>query len=238
MEENINLHDIFKVIRKRKILILSVLLIIVTSTGLISYFFITPSYEASTQILINQKKLQTENINTQDIETNLQLINTYNVILKSPVILSKVIEKLDLKTTPELLTDKISVTSEQNSQVINIIVKDLKLKGAVEIANATAEIFEEEIKLLMNVDNVIILSPASNKKNIDPVSPNLPLNISIATIIGLLVGIGITFFIEYLDTSIKTEQDVRETINLPVLGLISPITISTTNNLIRRKRKR
>ncbi|EEF59878.1 GumC family protein [Pedosphaera parvula] len=53
-----------------------------------------------------------------------------------------------------------------------------------------------------------------------PVRPNKALNIALGIIIGLVVGVGLAFFIEYLDTSVKTIDDVERTLQAPVLGVI------------------
>ena len=53
-----------------------------------------------------------------------------------------------------------------------------------------------------------------------PVRPNKPLNIVLGIIIGLVVGVGLAFFIEYLDTSVKTIDDVERSLQSPVLGVI------------------
>jgi polysaccharide biosynthesis transport protein len=53
-----------------------------------------------------------------------------------------------------------------------------------------------------------------------PVRPNKPLNIALGIIIGLVVGVGLAFFIEYLDTSVKTIDDVERSLQSPVLGVI------------------
>jgi capsular exopolysaccharide synthesis family protein len=55
---------------------------------------------------------------------------------------------------------------------------------------------------------------------IRPVRPNKPLNIALGIIIGLVVGVGLAFFIEYLDTSVKTIDDVERSLQSPVLGVI------------------
>lgn len=240
MEETISLQELLKIIKKRLALIISILVLAGTIGGIVSYFLLTPSYEASTQILINQKNTEVTQFNRQDIETNLQLINTYNVIIKSPVILSKVIENLDLRTTSNLLNQKITVNSEQNSQVVNVSVRDSDLQQAVDIANETAKVFQEEIQKLMNVDNVNILSPAIYSKDMSPVYPNPILNIAISAIIGLMLGIGMTFLFEYLDTTVKAEQEIEELLELPILGLISPISLKKfeKNESIRANRKR
>ncbi len=52
------------------------------------------------------------------------------------------------------------------------------------------------------------------------VRPNKPLNIALGIIVGLAVGVGLAFFIEYLDTSVKTIDDVERALQAPVLGVI------------------
>ena len=242
MEETISLQDLFKTLKKRAVLILLAMLLAVTVAGVVSFVFLTPIYQASTQILVNQQKVEQNQFNTQDIQANLQLINTYNVIIKSPAILSKVIENLDLNTTPAALNTKITVNSAQNSQVVNVSVQDPEPYMAVDIANTTAEVFQEEIQKLMNVDNVNILSPAVLAENPSPIKPDPFLNMAIAAVVGLMLGVGIAFLLEYLDTTVKTEQDIEELLDLPILGLVSPITDhempSSKAALQQRRRKR
>ncbi|MSU21158.1 MAG: polysaccharide biosynthesis tyrosine autokinase [Pedosphaera sp.] len=52
------------------------------------------------------------------------------------------------------------------------------------------------------------------------VRPNIPLNIALGVIVGLIMGFGLAFFIEYLDTSVKTIDDVERALQAPVLGVI------------------
>lgn len=53
-----------------------------------------------------------------------------------------------------------------------------------------------------------------------PVKPNKTVNIVLGLIFGLIMGVGLAFFIEYLDTSVKTIDDVERTFQAPVLGVI------------------
>ncbi len=223
MEETITLQDIFKTLKKRLSLIIILTIIALAISAVVSYFVITPIYQSSTQILINQEKTEVNTFSSQDIETNLQLINTYNVIIKSPAILSLVIDELDLNTTPAALTNKITVNNAEDSQVVNITVQDPDPQRAVDIANKTAQVFQAQIKTLMQVDNVSVLTPAVLGDNPSPVKPDPMLNMAIAAVIGLMLGVGFAFLLEYLDTTVKTEEDIEELLNLPVLGLISNI---------------
>ncbi|MBN2786553.1 MAG: polysaccharide biosynthesis tyrosine autokinase [Pontiellaceae bacterium] len=53
-----------------------------------------------------------------------------------------------------------------------------------------------------------------------PVSPNLFMNVLLSIFVGLGAGVGLAYFIEYLDTSVKTAEDIERILGLPVLGLI------------------
>lgn len=53
-----------------------------------------------------------------------------------------------------------------------------------------------------------------------PSSPRVPLNMAIGVLIGLLLGVGLAFFIEYLDTSVKTMEDVETMLGVPVLAIV------------------
>jgi len=53
-----------------------------------------------------------------------------------------------------------------------------------------------------------------------PVSPNVTLNLVLGAVVGLIFGVGIAFFLEYLDTSVKSMEDVERFLQVPVLAVI------------------
>ena len=187
------------------------------SAGIISFFIITPIYQASTQLLVNQAKNEQTEYNTNTVQTNLQLINTYNVIIKSPAILDKVADQLGSDLTAGQLNEKITVASAADSQVVNVTVQDPDPQMAADIANMTAEVFQKEIVTLMNIDNVNILAKAEIGENPSPVKPQPLLNIAIALVVGFMAGVGLAFLLEYFDNTIKNEQDIEKVLGLPVL---------------------
>lgn len=216
-----NLQDILKTIRKHWFLVFSLTVIASGSAAIISYYFLTPIYQAETQLLVNQKSSNIEQYQwVQNNEADLRLINTYNVIITSPIILSKVIEKLELDQTPESLAEQITVASANNSQVVNIMVMDNQASKAVEISNTLAEVFKNEIPILMNVDNIKILSVAKLNDNPNPVKPNKLLNITCAAVIGFMLGTILAFLREFMDKRFKSEQEIEEVLGLPIIGLV------------------
>jgi capsular polysaccharide biosynthesis protein len=105
-----------------------------------------------------------------------------------------VIEELNLSTTSTLLNGQITVNSEENSQVVNITVQDKTPKQAVEIANTIASVFQEEVKTLMDVNNVNILAAAQLPDNPSPIKPNPMLNMAIAAVVGLMLGVNVSYW--------------------------------------------
>ncbi len=221
MEETISLKELLQTLRKRLRLILSITFIAVLISGVVSYFFLTPIYQASTQLLVNKSKDDQGTFQYNEVQTNLQLINTYNVIIKSPVILEKVIKDLNLDMTVNELNEKITVQNEKESQVVNLSVQDTSATSAAEIANKTASVFQKEIVKIMNVDNVSILAKADVSDQPSPIKPQPLLNIAIALVVGLMAGIGLAFLLEYFDNTIKDEQEIEKLLGLPVLGVIA-----------------
>lgn len=72
----------------------------------------------------------------------------------------------------------------------------------------------------MNRTNVFIIDPAVAPR--ERYGPDLPLNMFLAAIAGLLLGLGLAFFSEYLDDTIKNANTVEALLNVPVLGAIAP----------------
>ena len=175
-------------------------------SAIISFFFMTPIYQSSTQILVNQKKQEGAMFQAGEIQTNIQLTNTYKVIIKSPVILDQVNEKLNLNMTAQALTGKINVANEKDSQVISVTAEDKDPKLARDIANATADVFKGEVAKIMNVDNVTVLSKAEVVENQSPIKPRPMLNLAIAFVVGLMASVGLAFLLEYLDNTVKKKK--------------------------------
>ncbi|MDM8147823.1 YveK family protein [Priestia megaterium] len=223
MEESIDLKQLFGVIKKRFWLIALLTIIAAIISGVVSFFVLTPVYEANTQILVNQAKSKEQFYNSSELQTNVQLIQTYNDIIKSPAILGEVTKQLNLDMTPKQLSNQIQVTNSQDSQVAHIVVQDTNARLAVKIANTTAAVFKKEVPKIMSIDNVSILAKAQLDEALSPIKPQPFLNIAIAVVVGLMAGVGLAFLLEYLDNTIKNEQDVERILQLPVIGVISVI---------------
>ena len=83
----------------------------------------------------------------------------------------------------------------------------------------TLQLAQENINAAISKQaSVEIIDPG--EPGMRPVRPRKGLNIALGAIAGLLLGVGLAFFIEYLDTSVKTIDDVEQALGAPVLGVI------------------
>ncbi len=222
MNETISLQELFSILRKSFWRILALTIVAALISFAVSSFLIKPTYQAGTQILVTPKKQENNIIDAQQVQSSVTLVNTYRVIIKSPAILEKVQKEVShAPSSVSALNNMITVESEQNSQVINVSVQSKDAALASDIANSVANVFSEDIPKLMNVDNVKVLSVSGIPTS--PVSPNIILNTAIAAVVGFLLGVGLAFLREVLDRRIRTEEQVQQILDLPVLGSIPDI---------------
>jgi polysaccharide biosynthesis transport protein len=95
----------------------------------------------------------------------------------------------------------------------------IDLESSREIYNQLSARLQQEIITLEVPRNPVEIIDVA-EPDPQPVSPNLFMNVLLSVFVGLGAGIGLAYFIEYLDTSIKSADDVERLLKLPVLGLI------------------
>lgn len=218
MENNNSFTGLLSILNKNWKLILVLPIIVGLLTLFISVFLVKPKYEANTQVLVNQKEKNNQ-VMAQEVQGNIQLINTYSEILKSPRIIDKVAK--DENISSKNLNNMISIETKANSQILNINVKNSEEKTTERIANKIAETFKNKMPDIMNINNVSILSKADGTAK--QTSPNVILNSVIGVLIGLVLAVLLVGLKQVMDKRIKDEEDVDNELNLPVLGSINKL---------------
>ena len=217
--DEMTLEDIFKALKKRWLLIVSVtLMFLIGGSVFVLFFGPVPQYQSSTTVLVDYRASETEVLTQNDINLSQKLVQTYTEIIKSLTILNPVIEEMDLSLTPNELLKKISVSQVNETEIIKISVTDEDPILARDIANTLAETFSEEISHIMKVDSTSILDEAVLPTT--PLAQNKVTKIAIAGILGMMVSVGLVFLFEYLDRSIKTADETEHLLGVPVLGVI------------------
>jgi capsular exopolysaccharide synthesis family protein len=87
---------------------------------------------------------------------------------------------------------------------------------------------QESVDAQISIQPVTLINQAEVSPSQRPVKPNLVLNIALSAVVGLVLGVSLAFFIEYLDTSVKSLDDVERYLNTTVVGVV-PEGVNTLN---------
>jgi capsular polysaccharide biosynthesis protein len=214
------LIEILRMLLRRIYIVIAATLIAAAIAGLVSHYLLKDVYQATTTIIVSSQKSQND-LNTMtynDYTLNLKLVNSYQVLTKTNRVLSQVIQQTGVRYSLATLAGMISVQSEKDTEIISISVRDSDPAEAQKIANALADVFQQEVISIMKMDNVQIIDYAPLPTV--PVYPKNTQNMLLAGLAGLVLGIGIIFLIERMDYTIKTSEQVEELIDVPVIGCI------------------
>ena len=214
------LYQFGRLIRRRWLWISLTTVLLVAGVAVWSYWLSEPEYEATTTLLV-QSETQNQLVSVDQLLASQKLLTTYGEIIKSNQIADDVIWRLNLQMSTEELLSKVKVKSASESLITSVTVTDNDPKQAVAIANAFATSFSGNLNSILKVDNVSILDEAKLIAASVPVSPRPVLNIGIALVLGLLIGIGGALLMEHFDRSFKSEEEVEDLVGLPVLGVIA-----------------
>ena len=191
----------------------------VAASAVYSFFIAKPVYQAETTLIVKTEKTEgTNSLSNDQVMVSQKLALTYGEIIKSRKVLDEVIKNLDLKESNGSLASKISVSTVTDTQIIKVSVQDTNKSNAAKIANEIPKVFAKEAIRIADANGVEVIDKAQTPVN--PVSPNKKMNILIAGVLGVMIGLFIIFIIEFLNTKIKTPQDIEKELGLPLLGVI------------------
>lgn len=235
MEETISLKEIFDILRKHLTSILISMFVGLALAAIVTFFVLTPQYRSQAQLIVTLP--QTETTNANDVNTNLQMINTYKELVTGDLVINQVKDRIEseygIDKSVQELKDSVEVTQSQNSLMFSIMAIDTSSVYAANIANTTALVFQENAKDVLNVDKISIISNAEASSS--PVSPNNKLNLAIGLVLGILVGVGIAFLLELLDRTVKDNKYVTETLGFTILGTVPQMSAKEVNATIQKK---
>ena len=212
---------ILALIRKAWLLVLCALI-----AGGISYFytanFITPMYRATVSIYVNNANPQlgsnTTYISGTDLATAQRLVNTYVNIIKSNTVLEKVAEQSGLDITAEQIRNMMTATSVEDTEIFEIHISNADPELAAQIANAVAELAQDEISNFLEGSSTKIIDYAEVPQY--RYTPSFRQNTFLGCCAGGLLAAVYVVLRTIFDVRIKGEDDLERLFDLPVLGAI------------------
>lgn len=218
--EEIDLKELFEFLKSKIVWILVAIIAAVVVGNVYTILTRVPMYKSNVSLVLVSEKSGDGNsvYNNSEQQLNKNLVGTYSEIVKSKVVLNKVISNLDLDISYAELKSNIEVSSVENTEIINIYVSNKNPKMATLIANEIASVFVGEINKFYKLNNVNILDKATNVNT--PYNVNYVKDNVIYILIGAVVSLGILFVIFYFDTSIKTSEEIENKFGLNVIGTV------------------
>ena len=217
-EQVISISEIIDAVKKRWKIIALTTVLATLGSGIFSFFVISPTYEASTKVFIGKEESSMESYNYNDITMYQKLLKTYSELIKTKDLINRAITNSKYELKVEEVLNDVSVTTVTDTQMIQISYRSTSPNIAKNmLENITNEFIATAQELVPN-GNVRILESVELPKN--PVAPNKKMNIAIAFILGMMVGFGIVFLLEYLDNTYKNKEQLEKDLDIPVLGVI------------------
>lgn len=204
--------------KKKWWLIASIVLVFGIISAYRVYSNISVNYLAKSTVYVASKQDESvENSIFTDLKLGDALINDYRELVKQKIIAKDVIEDLGIseKLSPEQLVSKINVSLINQSRIMEISVIDSNPQLAVELVNRVTEVFSKKIITIMNVESVQIIDIAEKAKMIPIENPRN--QIVKFLLIGLVLSLGVVYGIDYLDSRIKTKEDLYKIFKLETL---------------------
>ncbi|MEX3620861.1 Wzz/FepE/Etk N-terminal domain-containing protein [Viridibacillus arvi] len=202
MNKEITIYELwYLVVRYKWKMLIFTLLGLILGAGIC--FNIPQKYEARTDLLI--KPITTNSnqpLTSSEIDTTLRLMNTYKELLSSNLMLDLLNEKLDKKMSKSDFMNNISIVSEENSQIISIVVMENQPQRATIIANTFATLFKEQIGVLFHLNNIQLLHNAALGE-----APNIVSQYSLYSGIGALFGLFISLILIFIREVYKPKLD-------------------------------
>ena len=216
MEEELNISSLLELFKKWFLLILLFTLI---GLGLaIFYGYSSPIIYESTTTLYVEPQVNSSIVDYEGILTNSKMIKTYKQIIKSRKIVNKVIDNLKLDITYDKLIDMMTISAVSDTEMLSINIKSEYYQQATIIANELANVFIDQMKIDMGIENIVVIDPAID--NLTPVEPNMMKLSLLGLLAGIMFGCAFAFVLETMDNKVKNHDDVKKYLKIKTIGMI------------------
>ena len=221
-EIEISLVELWEVLKKNWKLLLSATVLVGLLGFAVNQWILPPTYTAYSRLYImNTTDATTYDpngdvmVNASDLNSSLMLSKDYMEILQSDRVTNAAAQRMGLLN---LNAYDISVSSATDTRMIKILVEGTDQKGVAKLANILTEEFTACVQQVMHMDNVTVIDTA-----VVPAAPSGPAkgrNTLIAALAGFALAAAAALLRYFLDTTIKTTDDIQKYLDLPVLAKI------------------
>lgn len=219
-----SLRGFLTAVHKRWLTVLCLALAGVAGSAAFS-FLQTPLYSSQTGVFFSIQFGASASELAQGATYTQNSVTSFATLATEPIVLDSVIDALGLDVTAAALADRVQAAVAADTAIVEVSVSDPSPVQAAAIAAAIADQLSVTVERLSpenaNGESTVqaaIVAPAVVATSAE--SPNVPVNLAVGILGGLLLGLGGAYLTEILDTRVRTAGDVLAVTTAPVLGAI------------------
>lgn len=225
-EIEIDLGRVFRAIIDRAWLVTTVSLLCAVLSLVGTLFLITPQYESAAMFYVNNSNLSigsaSVSISSGDLTTSRNLVDSYIVILNTRETLVDVIDYAGVSRTYKDVRKMLAAESVNETEIFKVTVTSSDPQEAERIADAIAYILPKRIGTIIDGTSAKVVDAAIVPTK--PSSPSYTKNTLIGFILGFVLTAGLIALQEMFDISIRTEEDITQACNHPLLAAVPDMT--------------
>lgn len=217
---DLKIEKIINILKTNFRLILISTLSVTLVSAIVTFFFVSPKYEASSKVYIGKEKFKNVSTTYSNDEVTMyqKLIKTYGEIVKTKNLINKAIKNAGEDITVAEALSKIQAVAIADTQILQIKYTSSSREESYNMIYGLTEEFMKLSKSLYPNGNVHIIEQPKVPES--AVSPNKVINIIIGAMLGMMLGIGIVFLKEYMNNSFSDKEEIEEFLQVSCLGSI------------------
>lgn len=187
-----------------------------------AYLFVTPQYQSKALMYVNNSSFSVGStsfsISSSELTAAKSLLDTYVIILKSRTTMEKVLEETGLDYTYEQISDMVSASAVNSTEVFEIVAASSDPAEAELIVDTIVKILPDRIADIVDGSSVRLVDHAVLPTQRS--SPSYTKYAMIGLILGFVFSCGVIIVIDLMDTTIRDEEYLTQRYNLPVLAVV------------------
>lgn len=227
-ESGITLKDIFYIIKKNIIVILSIIVAVLIIGSVYTFKIQKPVYQSSAEVMVSASS---SDIEGQNYSLASYLTNTFVAYFKSDLVLDEVVNKLNeqnITVSSSELKNNLDISIVNDSLILELdytspsvnnskIILNTIIDTAIEITN------KENISELLK-DKIMVFSYGKDGQRVSKTMMNLALSLVIGVVIAFLYVLIKNAF----DDTFKSKKDIEVVLNIPVIASIPHYEVKET----------
>lgn len=218
MNRDFTLDKIFEALFKNWVKVVIITALIGLLTYLYSSYMIDFLYTSQGTLIVTAVNgQQNKDISKNQLDTSARLADTYKILLTSIKFCEKIADDVDLGYNSKSIKDMLSLSAMDNTEILSVKATTSNPEHSKKIVQSVLNNAQQEIGSVSDTYTVKVIDDAENGVRSYP-------NITFNTIIGLILGIILSFAFVFIgmmfNTQIKSEQDLAARYNIPLLGSV------------------